>query len=36
MTQEEKDLVLKDLCARLPFHVKVTIDFKGVSGSFAI
>ena len=29
MTQEEKDLILKDLCARLPFHVKVAIDFKG-------
>ena len=24
MTQEEKDLLLKDLCARLPYGVKVT------------
>ena len=23
MTQEEKDLLLKDLCARLPYKVKV-------------
>jgi hypothetical protein len=29
MTQEEKELLLKDLCARLPFHVKVSIDFEG-------
>lgn len=29
MTQEEKDLVVKDLCGRLPFHVKVAIDFEG-------
>ena len=29
MTQEEKELLLKDLCARLPFHVKVAIDFEG-------
>ena len=29
MTQEEKDLLVKDLCGRLPFHVKVAIDFKG-------
>ena len=29
MTQEEKDLVVKDLCARVPFHVKVSIDFEG-------
>ena len=29
MKQEEKELLLKDLCARLPFHVKVTIDFEG-------
>lgn len=28
MTQEEKDLVVKDLCSQLPFHVKVTIDFE--------
>ena len=29
MTQENKELLLKDLCARLPFHVKVAIDFEG-------
>jgi hypothetical protein len=29
MTQEDKELLLKDLCARLPFHVKVSIDFEG-------
>lgn len=29
MAQEEKNLVVKDLCGRLPFHVKVAIDFKG-------
>ena len=26
MTQEEKDLLLKDICARLPYGVKVQID----------
>lgn len=25
MTQEEKDLLLKDLCARLPYHVRCKI-----------
>jgi hypothetical protein len=25
MTQEEKDLLLKDLCARLPYRVKISI-----------
>lgn len=32
MTQEQKDLLIKDLCARLPYGVKckdVTIDFIG-------
>lgn len=29
MTQEEKELLVADLCARLPFQVKVAIDFKG-------
>ena len=29
MIREEKILVIKDLCGRLPFHVKVAIDFKG-------
>ena len=26
MTQEEKELLLKDLCARLPYGVKVTVN----------
>ena len=26
MTQEDKELLLKDLCARLPYGVKVSID----------
>lgn len=29
MTEQEKQLLLKDLCARLPYNVKVAIDFKG-------
>ena len=28
MTQEEKDLLLKDLCARLPYCVKISVDDK--------
>ena len=28
MKQEEKDLLLKDLCARLPYGVKVLVDNK--------
>lgn len=28
MTQENKDLLLKDLCARLPYHVKVKVWLK--------
>ena len=28
MTQEEKDLLLKDLCARLPYHVRCKIWLK--------
>ena len=28
MTQEEKDLLLKDLCARLPYGVKVLFENK--------
>ena len=27
MTQEEKELLLKDLCARLPYEIKCQIDF---------
>lgn len=30
MTQEEKDLLLKDLCARLPYKVKVCDDMKRI------
>ena len=30
MTQEDKELLLRDLCARLPYEVKVT--FAGYSG----
>jgi hypothetical protein len=29
MTEQEKQLLLKDLCVRLPYNVKVAIDFKG-------
>ena len=29
MTQEEKDLLLKDLCARLPYRVKVNNEIQG-------
>ena len=29
MTQEDKDLLLKDLCARLPYGVKVNEDIQG-------
>ena len=32
MTQEDKDLVLKDLCARLPYGVKVQGNFRYRSG----
>lgn len=28
MTQEEKDLLIKDLCARLPYHTRVKIWLK--------
>ena len=28
MTKKEKELLLKDLCARLPYNVKVAIDFQ--------
>jgi hypothetical protein len=33
MTQEEKDLLLKDLCARLPYGVKVN---EGIQGDFTL
>ena len=29
MTQEQKDLLLKDLCARLPYGVKVNNEIQG-------
>ena len=28
MTQEDKELLLKDICARLPYEVKVSVDNK--------
>lgn len=28
MTQEEKELIFKDLCSRLPYHVKVKVWLK--------
>lgn len=28
MTKEEKDLLFKDLCARLPYHIKVKVWLK--------
>lgn len=30
MTREEKDLVLQDLCARLPYGVKIQYDIYGI------
>ena len=30
MTQEDKDLLLKDLCARLPYGVKIQTDYTDV------
>lgn len=30
MTQEEKDLLLKDLCAMLPYGVKIQYDIYGI------
>ena len=32
MTQEEKELLLKDLCARLPYGVKVQVYYEDMSG----
>ena len=28
MTQEDKELLLKDICARLPYEIKVSVDNK--------
>ena len=33
MTQEDKNLLLKDLCARLPYGVKIEITYSKDSGS---
>lgn len=33
MTQEEKDLLLKDLSARLPYGVKIQVYYEEISGS---
>ena len=35
MTQEEKQLLLKDLCARLPYGVKVSVIFHDKRELFA-
>ena len=34
MTQEEKELLLKDLCARLPYGVKIQVSYEECSGYF--
>ena len=36
MTQEEKELLLKDLCARLPYGVKGIITYNGDKNIFTI
>ena len=36
MTQEEKDLLLKDLCSRLPYGVKVEITWWDLGQGFSI
>lgn len=33
MKQEEKDLLLKDLCARLPYGVKIQVYYEEIAGS---
>lgn len=33
MTQEEKDLLMKDLCARLPYVVQIEVTYSKDSGS---
>ena len=33
MTQEDKDLLIKDICTRLPYHVKVKITYSKENGS---
>ena len=34
MTQEDKELLLKDLCARLPYGVKIQVPYEDGSGYF--
>ena len=34
MTQENKDLLLRDLCARLPYGVKIQVPYEDGSGYF--
>lgn len=36
MTQEEKQLLLKDLCARLPYGVKGTVEIEVSTGEYSI
>lgn len=36
MTQEEKQLLLKNLCARLPYGVKATTTSNGWNGAYTI
>ena len=31
MTQENKELLIKDLCARLPFEKEIAIDATGLN-----
>ena len=35
MTQEDKELLLKDICARLPYGVKIQVPYEDGSGYFA-
>ena len=34
MTQEDKELLLRDLCARLPYGVKIQVPYEDGSGYF--
>lgn len=36
MTQEEKDLLMKDLCGRLPYNVKGIITYNGDKDIFTV
>ena len=33
MTQEDKELLFKDLCARLPYGVKIQVYYEDIAGS---